>query len=191
MKYLVHLRPPENLTQSIVSYRSQFSQYVQEVSKNVLHLTVMVLRINPADEEKAISSLEAITTDELKIEPDELDLFDENTLVVKVKRTPELMTFHHNVIESLSPYINWDETPTFNGDESRRHLYQRYASAYVAQFYQPHISIAQVNPNILNDKEFNPHFFKDRDFNVQEFYLSRREADGWKTVRSFPLSQNP
>jgi len=191
MKYLVHLKPEEHLAQAIFDYRSRISQYITNVSANILHLTIMVLQAESEKEAAIIGSLESITTDKLQIEPDQLDLFDESTLVLKIKPKPPLMTFHNNVIESLRSHINWDETPHFEGDENRKTLYKRYASSYVKEFYRPHISIAQVNPDLLQDKEFNTQLFSGQINDITQFYLSKREPDGWKTIKSFSITQNP
>ena len=185
MKYLVHAKPPKEISDCIAMYRAEFATYVTKISKNDSHTTLMAIQVMPSNEKKVVTALDELDWNEFETESENLDLFDETSLVIRLKKTNDLMGFHRMIIEALKGYIHWDETPKFDGDESKRKTYEVYGSPFYADFYNPHITVAHVNPEILRDKNFDRNYFKGRGWRVFEFYLSRREADSWKTVRKF------
>jgi 2'-5' RNA ligase len=191
MKYLVHLRPSNEFSGLVHEYRYEFAGCLTKVSKNVLHTTLMTVYLNPADEEKVIRILEGLTWEAFDAEAENLDMFDESSLAIRIKRTYDLMALHNQVIESLRKCINWAETPRFSADDNRKAIYERFGSPYYAEFYNPHLTIAQVNPAILSDSSFDPAYFRGKGWKVSEFYLSRREPDRWETIRKFAVRSVP
>lgn len=189
MKYLVHLRPSREFSDLVQSYRVMFSSHITKISKNVLHTTLMTIYMNLNDEEKVIHTLEGLTLSKFNVEMENLDLFDENSLVARLRKNHDLTGVHIKVIDALKKYINREENPEFHGDKNRRATYEEYGSPYYAEFYNPHLTIAHVNPEIFGYISFNPDYFKGKGWLVSEFYLSKKESDGWKTVRKLSLKQ--
>ena len=187
MKYLVHLCPPSEVADKVLSYRERISNYITAVSKNVLHCTLMTFPADPKHEGDIISALEGLQPRSFPVGIKSLDLFDENSVVLRLQ-SEGLYSLHQKVIDALRGFVDRSQTslpPGYETDPERVSIYNEYGSPYYAQFYNPHISVAQVLPPI---PELDQNFFKDVDWKVTELYLSRKEKE-WKIVKTFPLEE--
>ncbi len=188
MKYLVHIRPPKEVSDLIFRYRKSLAGYLKRVSRSGPHITLMTIYASIKREKEIVKSLEELSWQEFYVKTDDLELFkvgDENSLFLRLKKNPVLTGLHLKVIEALKGYIKWGETPDFTEEESRSKVYSTYGSPYYAEFYNPHISIGLVRPEIINDSRFDASHFRSNRWTIAEFYLSSNKSHEWETVGKF------
>ncbi|MBI2125193.1 2'-5' RNA ligase family protein [Candidatus Woesearchaeota archaeon] len=184
MKYLVHLCPPTDFSERVLAYRDRIKDYIASVSKNALHCTLMTFPGAEDREADIVSALEDNIQTPFQVSIQSLDLFDESSLVLKLQKSPEISQLHQNVIAALRGFVDRSQTFLPPGDENdpeRVKLFATYGSPFYAQFYNPHLSIAQVRA-IPPDLDLG--FFQNLDWKVTEMYLSKKEKE-WKTVKVF------
>lgn len=188
MKYLVHLRPPQPIIESVEAYRKKIQPSIASVSDNILHCTLMLARFHEGDEKTLIRTLDTVSGSPLSLEIGGFDLFERDSLVARIQPRKALAQVHLQVIEKLRGYIQWDEIgellPEFEHDSERRRVYETYGSPFYAQFYQPHISLAHVKPDFSIPISS---FLTGQTFEVSEFYLSKKKEGSWQTLHSFHL----
>lgn len=189
MKYLVHIRPDYQFTYAIDLWRRCVQEYVTKTSSNVPHCTLMTGRFKESDEAIIVQQLKSIQRKSFAGVIREFDVFEEDaksTLVAKVS-SPEVHVLHQDIIEQLHLYIDWSETPQQDvGDEKRKAAYEKYSSPFYAEFFNPHISIAEIK-NDADKKKIIAALPKTvYGWFVSGFYLSKKKND-WVIVEKFEL----
>ena len=191
MKYLIHLKPNDELSEKISEYRGQIKEFVTKIPENALHCTIMRVYSNKENQEGIINKLSGIHQEEFKVLAGELDLFDESSLAIKLRKSRELSSLHQKVIKAMETFIDWDETPeiipAYRRNKKRAKIYASYGSPYYSIFYNPHIAIAHVRQEIIESPDFDKKFFSRSEWHIEEFYLSKKEGEIWKSIRRFPL----
>lgn len=195
MKYLIHLRPSEDLKDKLLSYREDIKEDVTSVSSNVLHTTLM--RVYSSQEKELVSRLERFSYDAFEACASGLETisdYDSNILVLTLEKKPSIELLHWRVIESLRDLIDHEEaTKTSKAyqamlemdDVGRMYVYKDYGSPFYAEFYNPHITIARVKQGFEFDKEL----FKEETWEVDSYYLSRKKDDVWEDLEEFRLEE--
>ena len=183
MKYLIHARPSQEFIQEIKEYKKKFSALTPQ--SNEYRTTLMVARFNPADETKIIDDLEKICAKPITIRAGEMELFTEETLVIKLV-SPDLKQLHHQIIEKMAKYIDWQNTPLYQGEPEREGVFKKYGSQFCEKFYQPHIIIVETESAIFRQNWPNMNHFAGITFTIDKFYLSRKQ-EKWETAKVFPL----
>jgi len=191
MKYLVHLRPPIAFSNRVDVFRERIIGYITGIPGQILHCTLMAPYAKKEDEEEILWGLDNIRGEPFDIETGRMELFDKSSLVIRMKEHPGLIDLHQKVIDSLNGFVDHDETPgldrAYADDEQRVAVYNQYGSPYYGEFFNPHMTIAAVNPLIIRPGLFDEGLFAGRRWIVDSFYISRKEGGGWKTVRRFLL----
>ena len=190
MKYLVHIKPSEEFSEKLMMYRSQITDSITKISSNGLHCTLMSIRIKESDELRAIQSLEQISMQQFYVQSDAVDIFDNNSLVIKLQRSSDLLELHKKIIDGLQNFIDWEETPKplheYLNNPERLHIHNTYGSLYCAEFYNPHITIAQFDEILLKNISLSKNDFIRFGWNVNNFFLSKKQSK-WEVVRKFSL----
>lgn len=186
MKYLVHTCPPKEIVKKIEDYRAKFDSAQIKNPSNAYHTTLMVARFDTANEDAIITDLESICQPPFKVSASNLEFFDENTLVLRLQ-SPELKQLHMRVIESLKRYIDWTNTKLYTGEAEREKVCKEYGSQFYAQFYNPHITIAEANSDAFKKEQHNYSFFAGDVFDAEKFYLSKKDKK-WEIVQEFKLA---
>ena len=188
MKYIIHVCSSQELVDFLDRYRKDNEHMVTGIP-GLTHCTLAVIRSDEKCEEDLVKSLEGIVRAPFEISVSgKLDLFDENSLVARVNPSTPLLQLHNRVIAKAKPFISWEETPPlserYHNDEDRSIIYSMYGSPYVAEFYNPHITIAEVNPSKVTSLDNIPVY----SWSCVEFFVSRKTS-AWQTVKSFPLRE--
>ncbi len=215
MKYLVYLRPPETLSHLLHSFRESIQDYLLEGPGVGDHCPLMVNRFQEKDEDPLIRSLAGIAQaqEPFSLTLEKLALFKETdkktkeikrTLVVLPHPSDILQQLHQEVIDISRHFIYWKEMPSFRQFPflqhperkeviARKEAHQRYGSPYFGQFYNPHLSIGEVKPELDGSKlealvgGSRKLPFLGYEWRVQEFYLVKKNGGEWKEVRRFEL----
>lgn len=188
MKYLAHLRPPKEVSDQIESYRESFSNYcLSKKSSNIPHITLMALYASEENEPQIIDDLKEISWFSFYLKTGDLDIFDENSLVLKVCENRPLRQLHTEIIESLKKYIDWSENPDKDNfdDDSKKISYAEYGNPHYGQFYSPHITIGKANEDIFDTDKFYKKHKPQGTWTVNEFYLSKKVNGNWRHVEKF------
>ncbi len=221
MKYLVYLRPPETLSHLLHSFRERIQDYLLDTPGSGDHCTLMTNRFQERDEEPLVRSLVGIAQAQapFSLTLEKLAFFEETnrktretpetkktqkTLVVLPRYSEALQQLHQEVIDISRHFIYWEATSSFRSlpplppsEQSelvaRRETHNRYGSPYFGQFYNPHLSIGEVKPELDGSKlealvgvpRKLP--FLGYEWQVQEFYLARKDGGKWREVRRFEL----
>jgi len=198
MKYVALIRPLDDFQNYTLNIGRRYGKYAEKEPAIGHHCTLMVSKLNESAEDKLVSDLETITQSQFAAElTGELDLFDGMALVARVKRSPALHELHRQVIERMRHHIDWAETgrllPQYESQPERAKVFHAYGTPYCGPFYNPHISLAELNPNILKD----PHLIQNKKlvmnkipayaWSVFDFELVKKKEGEWLTVRSFAL----
>lgn len=166
MKYLIYIQAPWDKISVLLALRARYNL---ASTGNVFHCTLMSGRFREQDESSIADFLNRVAQSQNPFETQfgEFDLFDEDSLAIRVQDTPELRTLHTAVVESIGKY-----------DEAK----ERHA-LYYREHYAPHITIGH-GPKIIPEE--NP--LKDRKWRVTRFCIAKKDSS-WKHVREFSLTE--
>lgn len=191
MKYLVHLRLPEEFVKLAEAYVREIDGLVQNHPSNDHHCTLMTLRMDPSNERKALGLLEKIIIEPFNARVSSFDIFDDNSLVLRLTDSPGLNLLHLQVIRALGNLVDWNGTAPLNnkykGDENKKIVHAKYGSPYCAQFYNPHITICELkngNIEVVPQTETSKKL-RYYDWPVKEFWLSKKGETTWTTIKKF------
>ncbi len=191
MKYLMHIRPPEELGKRLVSLRLAIKPYIMHMYRNVPHCTLFITYTDPSDESKLISSLEKVSCPPVSMGLGELDLFDGDNLVVRVEKNDELQKLHYRVIAAGMEHFDKEQRPPspakYEDDMERKIAHVTFGSPYFGKFYRPHITVSEVEPRSFKTiLEKHKEMLKGFSWEATEFWLSRK-AEEWEIIKRFSM----
>lgn len=177
MKYLVHLSPPKDISEKVLALKNELGL----VESNAPHVTLCAFRSKEENEADIVRALELIVFEPFSVKLDGFDRFDEDSLVVRLEKERGIVGLHYCVIEKVKPFIDWSETKMYAGsDDSRRSVANVYGSAYVAQFYNPHVTIGHGGCAIPSVNGLCG-----LSFDACSFLLSKKQDGVWRAVKEF------
>lgn len=191
MKYLVYLKTPKKLQEKVEFYREPIAEQIKKVSSTGIHCTLMVSQFDQDKEEKMVDVLEGIVKSTFTASlVGSVEDFGRGTLVAPLFETDPLRRLHYQVIRRLKPFIDREKvfplSKQFSYDKDRISAYKRYGSPFFAQFYNPHLTICQVDREKLVSVP-QTRLFQNYSWEVGKFYLSKKTEEGWEEVREFLL----
>ncbi|MBS3147568.1 2'-5' RNA ligase family protein [Candidatus Woesearchaeota archaeon] len=177
MKYLVHLIPPIDVSSRIVDLRAELGL----IESNAPHVTLYALRAKEENEDVIVRVLESIRFEAFTARLKAFDKFDEDSLVVRLNKEQGLVDLHYLAIENLKYFIDWSVMKKYEGaDEKRQDVARVYGSGYVAQFYNPHMTIGHGKCETPKTSELDGVCF-----DVDSFALSKKKEGLWGVVKAF------
>ena len=126
------------------------------------------------------------------LELGEFDLFNDNSLVVKVKKSVQLDNLHKDTVERLRRFVDFRKTPHYEGKSMRRkRAFQEFGSPFYDDLYNPHITIGEISdPEYLREPVENglldSSVFNGLVWQVHAFHLLKRDKS-WEKVEVFPF----
>jgi hypothetical protein len=198
MKYVALLRPLDDFKDYTRNISRRYGKYIAKYPALDHHCTLMAVRAQESTEEQLVKDLETVTQEQFPAElTGELDLFDGMALVARVKKSPWLRNLHKQVIDRMKNYVDWAETgrlpDQYAANPERARIFRTYGSAYCAELYNPHVSIAELKPEILKDehliqnKKLVMNSILSYGWQAMEFELVKKQDGDWRLVRRFQL----
>ena len=190
MKYLAHLKLPQQCNELLDVYRAEIAPYITELPGSGSHITLFSGRFDLEHESNLISELKHIKSSSFSLSlEDTFDIYDRNRLVLKVRPSIPLHLLHLDIIEHMQSYLNWTEIPAipplYASDTQRRKVYEQYGSPYVERFYSPHLSLCSITPTCRTLPV--PERLARYSWSVDSFFLYRKNTR-WEEVERFELS---
>ena len=111
MKYLVYLQPPQEVLEKIEAYRKDIFPNIRETPRHATHCTVMSSNFRQEDEARIIRSLYEINQEPIRTSTTGLEIFDEQSLVLRLALTNDLKGLHFRVVAVLREFIQWTDLP--------------------------------------------------------------------------------
>lgn len=148
MKCTVYLEPSDEFKEAVGLFRKQYE--FEKLPKN-LHLTVM--HGNYLEPQKLLQSIERIadTHSPTLVRTGKLALFTntesglDNELVVLIDKGPALENLHFDLISTMQPYIDWQNTTRPAGmPADGEEAYKSTGSPWFGAKYNPHSRIGRV-----------------------------------------------
>lgn len=167
MKYLIHIRPSEEIFQKVVEFRNSLGL---RATSHTPHCTLLIGTLNESSEGSFIKNLESLCGSSVPVQLGEFDLFDKQSLIVRLHKTDPLVALHYAVIKAAM-------LSEFNCARKE----------YLLDKYNPHITIGHHGEGFILPGT-NP--FMGERFDVGSFHLSRTPEQGpksWEYVKEFPL----
>lgn len=188
MKYLVYFAPSEDFLIARDSLREIIRKDIISIPSSMPHCTVMCLYVQEEREAEVIQALEDVVVKPFSVNVEELAVFDaDNTkyLVARLSRPRELYRLHIDVIQRLSRFFNDRELPKLSGDFSdvQRFVHNRFGSPFYAQFYNPHVTVAEVKCKPDIDRLVG------LEWSVSDFCLAKRLPGGWQKLRNYAAAR--
>ena len=178
MKYLVHLIPPIDVSRRIVDLRAELDL---KDTTYTPHITLYTIRAQESDEQKMVDVLSRVRFAPFDVALDSFDRFDEDALVALVRKGERILGLHDQVITGLKSFVDWADTKEYSGSEEfRRDIAKIYGSGYVAQGYNPHITIGHGDCGIPLVAEL-----KGVSFRIDAFFLAKKKEGVWSVVNCF------
>jgi len=169
MRYLIHIRPSEEIFKKIVEFRNSLGLRATSHSP---HCTLLMGILDESSEGSLIKNLESLCGNPISIGFGELDLFDKNSLVVRLHKTQPLVALHYAVVKAATLL-------EFNAARKQ----------YFLENYKPHITIGHHEGQFALPVK-NP--FTGEGFDVRSFHISKTEENvskNWRYIREFELNQ--
>ena len=189
MKYVVHLKPAEKFCEKLNKYREIINEHIIKMPSLEIHCTLMTIHANPENEKQILKKLGNVALQPFYSSARKLDMFDSDCLVIRLSKNSKFADLHNSVITSLSEFINWKETPELDSEYKKNpdkaKVYRLYGSPHYAQFYNPHITIAKIDPSVFGGRELKKYFFMGDEFLIDNFALSKKENNKWNIVKRF------
>ena len=178
MKYLIHLVAPFDVTVRIVALRNQCGLGEPTLYP---HVTLYTIYAKESDEKQMCSVLDAISFVSFEATLEGFDYFDEDSQVVRVKKERPILELHERVTDGLKSFVDWSDTKEYNGHEVfRKKIWRTYGSAYVAEGYNPHMTIGHGKGERQKGDTLEGVCF-----GVDRFMLAKKKEGIWSTVREF------
>ncbi len=178
MRCLVYLKPSEDLQRVISAYFDP-----SNFPKSGLHCTLWGFNIIRAEQDSLIMALSQIQANEFTLTTKDYQLFDNNSLVLRLSKTRRLQALHQAVVETSRKF---DKSPD---------LFDEMVSRYGLEKYSPHISMGRANVISPESPKSLP-TLKDLTFDVRKFYLAIKNGEDkdpnskWEEVANFNLQRN-
>lgn len=127
MKYLAYFRPNKELTNLILN------QNHISLPGSGLHSTLCFFYMEQEQEGFLVDELSKIKFNPFEIVTQELDNFDNDSLVLKLSQPNELLELHRNIVLSVGKYANQG--------------FDEIAKKYFFDNYVPHLTISKSSSN--------------------------------------------
>ena len=149
MKYLVYFKPPDDLRFFANLFRNRIRERISKLPGVGLHCTLRVGRFDPKHEQEMLDALDQISVNPFQVSlEDRAQLFHNNTLVLPVQKSAALQQLHNDILGKLNDYLDWDNTfplpAQYVGDSEREDIFAQHGSPFVAQLYNPHITLCKI-----------------------------------------------
>ncbi len=184
MDYLAFFRPSEELEQELKNFREEL---VKERKEDLytfpsagLHCSLFKAEGGEEKENEILEKLGIIrrefAREGLVATARELDLFDKNSLVLKLERTEALCALHTGVFVAFLPYIS--KSSAYMGKEFL---------TYFGQNYSPHISLARFRTAdyVPEEWQLERERFGGEEWSVKDFCLvkaDKKSGGEWREV---------
>jgi 2'-5' RNA ligase len=192
MKYLVYIRPSQELIKKLTDFRSQFRESLIEQPTNSSHVTIMTSRFKEQEQDNIQYELQQINYSPFDLTISGFDYFNEDKFVLRID-SKKLKELHEETIESLRKYIDRSNLtrihPNFKTDDDRISVYKKYGSPYYGQFFNPHLTAGKMKSDRIEDYKKSLEGLIGYKWKAKEFLLSRKE-EGWKLVETYPLDHS-
>lgn len=161
MKYLIYFRPNKELTDLILS------QNHIVLPGSGLHSTLCSFYMEPEQEYYLVDNLSKIKFNQFKIETQEFDNFDRNSLVLKLSRPDELLQLHKNIFLCVKTYANQE--------------FDKMTKQYFWDNYNPHLTISESSSNFDRN---STRLFGRSDI-ILRYHLAKKIEENWKEIQTF------
>jgi 2'-5' RNA ligase len=125
-----------------------------------LHSTLYYLKSNQTD--SIINSLEKISFQPLEIETTKFETFKNNLLVLKLKKSEEIINFHNKIHETI------------------KDLNQFYKQTFLGKDYNPHITLQKITKLKILPKELIG-----LTEIISEYHLAKKIKEKWTKIETF------
>jgi 2'-5' RNA ligase len=192
MEYIaIYIKPPNKLIKELGKYTKKISGAVIKLNPLGPHCTLIGSFFK--DEKKLLKSLNKIKFNTFQLETSKYNFFENNNLVIEVKRSKEIHKLHQQIIDSVKDNIVKPKENKYKRFNSPKRLatFKKYGDVFRGEFYNPHISIAKMRPHLENkDKKFidKSYNFKNIKFNVNNIYLARKIDKKWTNIMEIRAS---
>lgn len=172
MKYLAYFQPSPELSNLIQNQDHTL------IPTSGLHTTLCSFHMELEQESSLIRDLAKTYYSPFEVETQEIDIFDKESIVLKLTRPPELYQLHEDIVQIVKRCAN----PEFN---------ERY-SRYFGPRYNPHITISKTSTpfDTTNTLNTSHQTLTGHTFRVEQFYLAKKQNDRWTNLGNFPSSRS-
>tara|TARA_Y100000310_G_scaffold153901_1_gene153465 strand:- start:28851 stop:29414 length:564 start_codon:yes stop_codon:yes gene_type:complete len=187
MKYITYIKPPKELIQFSEDFTNKYANRIRHNTILGLHCTLRVGRFDKKFESRMYDVLKEIEFEPFNISLDGMvELFHPDAVVMKVSKDNNVQTLHQKILDKLEPYHNREEHDStvdgFNDSNDRSEVIAKYSSPFVAEFYEPHITLCYMHePHLPNLSRF-----KGLTWKVDGFHFARKE-DTWHHIGTIKL----
>ena len=184
MKYLIYLQPSEEVHDLVQSLRERVHHAITNGSANDTHCTIGLLRTSDSEEHNILQSLEHVLTPPLSCTTEHADIFTPETLVVRLRKSAAIEALHYEILDALSTIPRQDEPLTggpFPADAEMAH--RLYGSPFFGPCYNPHLSVARINPARLHPLPD----VETRTWTADEFVIAKKDSGTWKELKRYSL----
>jgi hypothetical protein len=186
MEYLaIYIKPSDKVVTELRKYTKKISKIVIKINPLGPHCTIIGSFFK--NEKEVLDIIKKLRFEKFRIKTLRYDFFESNNLVIKIKRSQEILELHKKIIDKLKTKImrpKENKYTTFNSPK-RRAIFKKYGNVFLGEFYNPHISIAKILPKLnkssirLIEKEY---VFQGINWNVDKIYVAKRTGKKWKKI---------
>ncbi|HME87025.1 MAG TPA: 2'-5' RNA ligase family protein [Candidatus Nanoarchaeia archaeon] len=153
MRYVIAAPIRGSLANKIDSYKELHQQDILELPKLPVHYTILATELFERKEDEVLKRIKAIADTQLELETKckELDVFDNNALVLKLKKTPNMQLLHDRVCFELRPLLWHGNLEEENKKKEQR--IRKYGSAYAGPNYRPHVTLFHPKEDSKKDRD--------------------------------------
>jgi 2'-5' RNA ligase len=189
---VIYFEPSLEVEKAIIATRETIKDSIVRVSDKPIHGTLMATRISPYYERYFLDRLPLLRCDRFQVSLEDVALFDNDKLVVRVQKNSGLDQLHRSVFDAVKKFIPREEikplSEKYVDDPARVKVYEELGSPYCGEFYNPHLTIAQVDPLIMNTlQEESLPGLSGLQFTVDKFSVYRVEKDNYDILGYFFL----
>ena len=161
MKYLAYFKPNKELSDLILQQENLV------LPGAGLHSTILNFYMDPKYEETVISDLLKIDFSEFEIETQEFCDFDNNSLVLRLSCSEELLKLHKEIILSVGDYLDSDSYSSIE--------------KYCWNNYHPHLTISKSSSNFNRTSN---ELINQRD-TISRYFLAKKLDTHWEILKEF------
>lgn len=159
-KYLIYFIPSHEVLDSIKNFAGI------KIPGSGLHCTICVFTMSPKKEEALLLQLSNTQFSPFEITTQNIDKFDNNSIVLRFSRPEELLNLHNSVLAVVEEYADQE--------------FQKIANEYYGKNYCPHLTFSD-NIAGINNKQV----FAEIESTISEIYLSSKVNDQWEVIKVF------
>jgi len=161
MKYLAYFRPNRELLDLILR------QNHVVLPGSGLHSTLCFFCMEPEREPNLVADLSQISFNPFEVETLGFDDFDEDSLVLKLSRSDELLQLHNGIVSVVRNYADAK--------------FDAIAKQYFGDTYNPHLTISKSSSQFdRTSKELIG-----RKIRIARYTLAKKIDENWKEIQDF------